>query len=131
MKNPLGVSPSYGNQGTTRDKGKIILTSVGIEPTTSGLGLPLPCQHSTLIYTLELILFPSIVKTRVVVLIVVAFCQVRLRDDSFHNLSVSVAYQYTEDYKSTPMSFALFLKMMRFAAKTCYAHCWTYFLLFC
>ena len=30
-----------GNQGTTRGKEKIILTSVGIEPTTSGLDLPL------------------------------------------------------------------------------------------
>ena len=36
MKDPLGVSPSKGNQGTTRGKEKIILTSVGIEPTTSG-----------------------------------------------------------------------------------------------
>ena len=33
MKDPLGVSPSKGNQGTTRGKEKI---SVGIEPTTSG-----------------------------------------------------------------------------------------------
>ena len=41
MKDPLGVSPSKGNQGTTRVKEKIILTSpVGIEPTTSGLDLP-------------------------------------------------------------------------------------------
>ena len=110
-KDPLGVSPSDGNQGTTRDKGKIILTSVGIEPTTSGLGLPLPCQHSTLIYTLELILFPSIVKTRLVVLIVAAFCQVRLRDDSFHNLSVSVAYPYTKDYKS------LLLQLFKYSIK--------------
>ena len=39
MKDPLGVSPSKGNQGTTRGKEKIILTSVGIEPTTSGLDL--------------------------------------------------------------------------------------------
>ena len=37
MKNPLDVSPSEGNQGTTRGKEKIILTSVRIEPTTSGL----------------------------------------------------------------------------------------------
>ena len=29
------------NQGTTRGKEKILLTSVGIEPTTSGLDLPL------------------------------------------------------------------------------------------
>ena len=41
MKDPLGVSPSKGNQGTTRGKEKIILTLVGIEPTTSGLDLPL------------------------------------------------------------------------------------------
>ena len=38
MKDPLGVSPSKGDQGTTRGKEKILLTSVGIEPTTSGLG---------------------------------------------------------------------------------------------
>ena len=41
MKDSLCVSPSKGNQGTTRGKEKIILTSVGIEPTTSGLDLPL------------------------------------------------------------------------------------------
>ena len=41
MNNPLGVSSSKGNQGTTRGKEKIFLTSVGIEPTTSGLDLPL------------------------------------------------------------------------------------------
>ena len=35
MKDPLGVSPSKGNQRTTRGKEKILLTSVGIEPTTS------------------------------------------------------------------------------------------------
>ena len=46
MKDPLGVSPSKGNQGTTRGKEKIILTSVGIEPTTSGLDLPLLCRLS-------------------------------------------------------------------------------------
>ena len=42
MNNPLamGVSPSKGNQGATRGKEKHLLTSVGIEPTTSGLGLP-------------------------------------------------------------------------------------------
>ena len=39
MKDPLGVSPSTGNQGTTRGKEKTLLTSVGIEPTTSGLDL--------------------------------------------------------------------------------------------
>ena len=44
MKDPLGVSPSKGNQGTTRGKEKILLTSVGIEPTTSGLDLPLLCR---------------------------------------------------------------------------------------
>ena len=30
MKDPLGVSPSKGNQGTTRGKEKFLLTSVGI-----------------------------------------------------------------------------------------------------
>ena len=33
MKNPLGVSPSKGYEGTTRGKEKILTTSVGIEPT--------------------------------------------------------------------------------------------------
>ena len=37
MKNPLGVSPSKGNQGTTRGREKILLTWVRIEPATSGL----------------------------------------------------------------------------------------------
>ena len=46
MKNPLGVSPRKGNQGTTRGKKKIIMTSVGIEPTTTGLDLPLICRLS-------------------------------------------------------------------------------------
>ena len=46
MKDPLGVSPSKGNRGTTRSKEKILLTSVGIEPTTSGLDLPLLCRLS-------------------------------------------------------------------------------------
>ena len=45
MNNPLGVSPSKGKQGTTRGK-KNLLTSVGIEPTTSGLDLPLLCRLS-------------------------------------------------------------------------------------
>ena len=36
MNNPMGVSPSKGNQGTTRGK-KNLLTSVGIEPATSRL----------------------------------------------------------------------------------------------
>ena len=31
MKDPLGVSPSKGNQGTTRGKEKFLLTSVGID----------------------------------------------------------------------------------------------------
>ena len=44
MKDPLGVSPSKGNQGTTRGKEKFLLTSVGIEPTNSGLDLPLLCR---------------------------------------------------------------------------------------
>ena len=44
MKDPLGVSPSKGSQGTTRGKEEILLTSVGIEPTTSGLHLPLLCR---------------------------------------------------------------------------------------
>ena len=46
MKNPLGVSPSKRYQGTTRGKEKILMTSVGIEPTTSGLDLPLLCRLS-------------------------------------------------------------------------------------
>ena len=46
MKDELGVSPSNRNQGTTRGKEKIILTSVGIEPTTSRLDLPLLCRLS-------------------------------------------------------------------------------------
>ena len=46
MKDPLGVCPSKGNQGTTRGKEKILLTYVGIEPTTSGLDLPLLCRLS-------------------------------------------------------------------------------------
>ena len=46
MKDPLGVSPSKRNQGTTRGKEKFLLTSVGIEPTTSGLDLLLLCRLS-------------------------------------------------------------------------------------
>ena len=42
-KDPLGVRPSKGNQRTTRGKEKTLLPSVGIEPTTSGLDLPLLC----------------------------------------------------------------------------------------
>ena len=45
-KDPLGVSPSKGNQGTPRGKEKTFLTSVGIEPTTSGLDLQLLCRLS-------------------------------------------------------------------------------------
>ena len=45
-KDPLGVSPSIGNQGTTRGKEKILLTSVGIDPTTSGLHVDLPLQDT-------------------------------------------------------------------------------------
>ena len=41
MKDPLSVSASKGNQGTALGKEKILLKSVGIEPTTSGLDLPL------------------------------------------------------------------------------------------
>ena len=43
MKDPLGVSPSKGNQGTTRGKEKFLLTSVGIEPTTCGFD-PTTCR---------------------------------------------------------------------------------------
>ena len=46
MKDPLGVSTSKGNPGTSRGKEKIILTSVGIKPTISGLDLPLLCRLS-------------------------------------------------------------------------------------
>ena len=46
MNKPLGVSPSKGNQGTKRGKEKTLLTSVGIEPTISGLDLPLVCRRS-------------------------------------------------------------------------------------
>ena len=46
MKGLLCVIPSKGNQGTTRGKETILLTSVVIEPTTSGLDLPLLCRLS-------------------------------------------------------------------------------------
>ena len=39
VNNPMDFSPSKGNQGTTRGKEKILLTSVGIEPTTFVLDL--------------------------------------------------------------------------------------------
>ena len=41
MKDPLGIRPSKGNQGTTQGKEKILLTSVRIEAMTSRLDLPL------------------------------------------------------------------------------------------
>ena len=37
MKDPLGVSPSKGNEGTTRGKEKILLTSVGVGKVTVDL----------------------------------------------------------------------------------------------
>ena len=46
MKDPLGISPSKGNQGTTQGKEKSLLTSVGIKRTTSGLDLLLFCRLS-------------------------------------------------------------------------------------
>ena len=46
MNISLGVSPSKGNQGTTRGKEKNLLTSVGIEPTTYGLDLRSLCRLS-------------------------------------------------------------------------------------
>ena len=47
MKHPLGVSPGKGNQGATRGVARgEVLTSVGIEPTTSELDLPLLCRLS-------------------------------------------------------------------------------------
>ena len=45
MNNPLGVSPSKGKRNHTRQR-KNLLTSVGIEPKTSGLDLPLLCRLS-------------------------------------------------------------------------------------
>ena len=45
MNNPLGISPSKGNQGKHEVKKKS-LTLVGNEPTTSGLDLPLLCRPS-------------------------------------------------------------------------------------
>ena len=49
-KDPVGVSSSRENQGTTRGKEKILWTSVGIEPTTSGLDLPLLCRLSRFVF---------------------------------------------------------------------------------
>ena len=37
MKDPLGVSPSKGNQGTTQGKEKLLLTSVGVGKVTVDL----------------------------------------------------------------------------------------------
>ena len=59
MKDPLGVSPSKGNQGTTRGKEKFLLTSVGIEPKTSGLDLPLLCRLSYKVGQRKNILHPT------------------------------------------------------------------------
>ena len=44
MKEPLAVSPSKGNQGTTRGKEKFLLTSVGIEPTTTAVASNRPTE---------------------------------------------------------------------------------------
>ena len=46
MNNPLGVSPSERETGNHTRQRKNLLTSVGIEPTTSGLDLPLLCRLS-------------------------------------------------------------------------------------
>ena len=66
MKNPLGVSPSKGNQGTTRGKEKFLLTSVGIDPTTSGLDLPLLCRLSYLVPPFVFIVLRGTTTTEVV-----------------------------------------------------------------
>ena len=42
MKDPLDVSPSKGNQGTTRGREKIILTSEGSIPTEVKIIFSLP-----------------------------------------------------------------------------------------
>ena len=47
MNNPLGVSPSKGNRGTTRGKEKIPRPRRGIKPTTSGLDLPCSADRAT------------------------------------------------------------------------------------
>ena len=46
MNNPLGISPSKGETGNHTRQRKNLLTSVGIEPTTSGLDLPSLCRLS-------------------------------------------------------------------------------------
>ena len=43
----MGVSLSKGYPGTTRGKEKILVALVGIEPTTSGLDLPLLSYFAT------------------------------------------------------------------------------------
>ena len=45
MNNPC-VSPSKGESGNHTMQRRILLTSVGIEPTASGLDLPLLCRLS-------------------------------------------------------------------------------------
>ena len=61
MKDPLGVRPSNGNQGTTRGKENILLSSVGIEPTTYGLDLPLRCRNSAICtVTLSSVTYPGV-----------------------------------------------------------------------
>ena len=48
MKDPLALALVKGiREPTKRCKEKILLTSVGIEPTTSGLELPLLCRLSS------------------------------------------------------------------------------------
>ena len=46
MNNPLGVSPSKGKTGNHTRQRKNLLTSVGIEPTTSGIDLSSLCRLS-------------------------------------------------------------------------------------
>ena len=46
MKDPWALVLAKGIRETTRGKEKILLTSVGIQPTTSGLDLPLLCRLS-------------------------------------------------------------------------------------
>ena len=58
MKDRLGVSPSKGNQGITLGKEKILLSSVAIEPTTSGLDPQLIlcstiCVHSATLHNIH------------------------------------------------------------------------------
>ena len=46
MKDPLGVSPSKGNQGTKRGKEKILLTSVTLVYTSDLILCSTICVHS-------------------------------------------------------------------------------------